>query len=52
VLEAVSQQRAVRQPGQWVVQRLVAHPLLAGQPRQRGRERVGDRAQEHQLLVG
>ena len=40
------QQRAVGQPGQRIVQRLVAHLLLAAQPHQRDAEHVRDGAQE------
>ena len=50
VLDAVAAERAVRQPGQRVVQRLVAHLLLDVQARERDREHVGDRLQERALL--
>jgi hypothetical protein len=44
--QPLAAQRAVREPGQRVVQRLVAHPLLAAQPPERRCEHVRDRAQE------
>ena len=52
MLEPVAQQRAVGEPGQRVVQRLVAHPLLAAQPRQRRAEDRGHGAHEARLVVG
>jgi hypothetical protein len=51
VQDAVAAQRAVRQPGQRVVQRLLAHLLLEVQAREADREHVGDRLQERPLLV-
>ena len=51
VLEAVAQERAVREAGQRIVHRFVAHALLVAKARERGGERVRDRAHEAQLLL-
>ena len=49
--QPLAAERAVGQPGQRVVQRVVAHPLLAAQPAHRGREHVRDAAQEVLLVL-
>ena len=46
VLDAVAAERAVGEPGQRVVERLVADAVLEQQARERDREHVGDRLQE------
>jgi len=51
-VEALEQQRAVGQPGQRVVQCLVADLLLRAPPRDGLGEHVGDRLQEAELLLG
>ena len=51
VLEPVAAERAVGEPGQRVVQRLVADPLLRAHARVGGGEHVGDRDQERALLL-
>jgi hypothetical protein len=50
VLEAIAEQRAVREPRQRIVHRLVAHALLVAESRERGRKRVRHRPHETQLL--
>ena len=52
VLEPVAAERAVGEPGQRVVQRLVADPLLGAHARVGGGEHVGDRDEERALLLG
>jgi hypothetical protein len=52
VLEPVAAERAVGEPRERVVQRLVPYPLLGAQARVGGGEHVGDRDQERPLLLG
>ena len=51
VEDAVAAERAVRQAGQRVVQRLLAHLLLEVQAREADRQHVGDGLQERALLL-
>ena len=52
VAEAIEEQGTVREPGQWVVQRVVPGRLLGAPAGDGGAEHVGDGLEEQGVLVG